>query len=68
MALCLAIRYDKLIYLVWRRFWPRSLNNLLFFVGVNCFITNILSFVKVFNILNQFLCNHSNVAEVVLLN
>jgi len=31
-------RYDKLMYLAWRRFLPLSLNYLLFFVGVKCFI------------------------------
>jgi NADH-ubiquinone oxidoreductase chain 1 len=31
-------RYDKLMYLAWRRFLPLSLNCLLYFVGVKCFI------------------------------
>ena len=31
-------RYDKLMYLAWKRFLPLSLNYLLFFVGVRCFI------------------------------
>ena len=31
-------RYDKLVYLAWRRFLPLSLLYLLFFVGVRCFI------------------------------
>jgi len=31
-------RYDKLIYLAWSRFLPLSLNYLLFFVGVRCFV------------------------------
>ena len=30
--------YDKSMYLAWRRFLPLSLNYLLFFVGVRCFI------------------------------
>ena len=35
-------RCDKLMYLVWRRFLPLSLNYLLFFVGVNCFNFSLL--------------------------
>jgi NADH-ubiquinone oxidoreductase chain 1 len=35
-------RYDKLMYLAWRRFLPLSLNYLLFFVGVKCFIFSLL--------------------------
>ena len=35
-------RYDKLIYLAWRRFLPLSLNYLLFFVGVRCFVFSLL--------------------------
>ena len=31
-------RYDKSMYLAWRRFSPLSLNYLLLFVGVRCFI------------------------------
>jgi NADH-ubiquinone oxidoreductase chain 1 len=30
--------YDKLMYLAWKRFLPLSLNYLLFFVGVRCFV------------------------------
>ena len=32
------LRYDKLMYLAWRRFLPLSLNYLLLFVFVMCFI------------------------------
>ena len=35
-------RYDKLMYLAWRRFLPLSLNYLLLFVGVRCFIFSLL--------------------------
>jgi len=35
-------RYDKLIYLAWKRFLPLSLNYLLFFIGVKCFIFSLL--------------------------
>jgi len=35
-------RYDKLMYLAWRRFLPLSLNYLLFFIGVKCFIFSLL--------------------------
>nr|AIY61697.1 NADH dehydrogenase subunit 1 [Isognathotermes fungifaber] len=31
-------RYDKLMYLAWKSFLPLSLNYLLFFIGVSCFI------------------------------
>nr|YP_009351338.1 NADH dehydrogenase subunit 1 [Crenetermes albotarsalis]AQP29298.1 NADH dehydrogenase subunit 1 [Crenetermes albotarsalis] len=31
-------RYDKLMYLAWKSFLPLSLNYLLFFVGISCFI------------------------------
>ena len=31
-------RYDKLMYLAWRRFLPHSLNHLIFCVGVRCFV------------------------------
>nr|AQP29539.1 NADH dehydrogenase subunit 1 [Nasutitermes matangensis]AQP30699.1 NADH dehydrogenase subunit 1 [Nasutitermes matangensis] len=31
-------RYDKLMYLAWSSFLPLSLNYLLFFIGVKCFI------------------------------
>ena len=31
-------RYDKLMYLAWKRFLPLSLNYLLFFIGVKYFI------------------------------
>ena len=34
----LLFRYDKLMYLVWRRFLYLSLNYVLFFVCVRCFI------------------------------
>jgi len=34
--------YDKLMYLAWRRFLPLSLNYLLCFVGVRCFIFSLL--------------------------
>jgi NADH:ubiquinone oxidoreductase subunit H len=36
------LHYDKLMYLAWRRFLPLSLNYLLFFVGVRCFIFSLL--------------------------
>nr|AIY62022.1 NADH dehydrogenase subunit 1 [Constrictotermes cavifrons] len=35
-------RYDKLMYLAWKSFLPLSLNYLLFFVGVKCFIFSLL--------------------------
>jgi hypothetical protein len=35
-------RYDKLSCLAWRRFLPLSLNYLLFFVGVRCFVFSLL--------------------------
>jgi len=35
-------RYDKLMYLAWKRFLPLSLNYLLFFIGVKCFIFSLL--------------------------
>jgi NADH-ubiquinone oxidoreductase chain 1 len=35
-------RYDKLMYLAWKRFLPLSLNYLLFFVGVRCFVFSLL--------------------------
>jgi hypothetical protein len=35
-------RYDKLMYLVWRIFLPLSLNYLLFFVDIKCFIFSLL--------------------------
>nr|QXT44010.1 NADH dehydrogenase subunit 1 [Astratotermes hilarus]QXT44023.1 NADH dehydrogenase subunit 1 [Astratotermes hilarus] len=35
-------RYDKLMYLAWKSFLPLSLNYLLFFVGVSCFIFSLL--------------------------
>lgn len=35
-------RYDKLIYLAWKRFLPFSLNFLLFFVGFKIFLFSIL--------------------------
>jgi len=35
-------RYDKLMYLASRRFLPLSLNYLLFFVGLKCFIFSLL--------------------------
>ena len=35
-------RYDKLMYLAWRRFLPLSLNYLLFYVVVKCFIFSLL--------------------------
>nr|WNL54432.1 NADH dehydrogenase subunit 1 [Amitermes sp. A MLW-2023a] len=35
-------RYDKLMYLAWSSFLPLSLNYLLFFVGVKCFIFSLL--------------------------
>nr|WHM51848.1 NADH dehydrogenase subunit 1 [Cahuallitermes intermedius] len=35
-------RYDKLMYLAWSSFLPLSLNYLLFFVGVKCFVFSLL--------------------------
>nr|AQP29502.1 NADH dehydrogenase subunit 1 [Procornitermes araujoi] len=35
-------RYDKLMYLAWKSFLPLSLNYLLFFVGVSCFVFSLL--------------------------
>nr|QXT44127.1 NADH dehydrogenase subunit 1 [Heimitermes laticeps]QXT44166.1 NADH dehydrogenase subunit 1 [Heimitermes laticeps] len=35
-------RYDKLMYLAWKSFLPLSLNYLLFFVGIKCFIFSLL--------------------------
>nr|QZK22155.1 NADH dehydrogenase subunit 1 [Amitermes sp. QLD_257] len=35
-------RYDKLMYLAWSSFLPLSLNYLLFFVGVSCFVFSLL--------------------------
>nr|YP_009351078.1 NADH dehydrogenase subunit 1 [Nasutitermes similis]APU93581.1 NADH dehydrogenase subunit 1 [Nasutitermes similis]AQP28490.1 NADH dehydrogenase subunit 1 [Nasutitermes similis] len=35
-------RYDKLMYLAWKSFLPLSLNYLLFFIGVKCFIFSLL--------------------------
>nr|WMY24032.1 NADH dehydrogenase subunit 1 [Nasutitermes sp. 1 MLW-2023a]WNL53795.1 NADH dehydrogenase subunit 1 [Nasutitermes sp. 1 MLW-2023a] len=35
-------RYDKLMYLAWKSFLPLSLNYLLFFIGVSCFIFSLL--------------------------
>lgn len=35
-------RYDKLIYLAWKRFLPFSLNYLFFFIGLKLFILSIL--------------------------
>nr|WON65867.1 NADH dehydrogenase subunit 1 [Macrotermes subhyalinus] len=35
-------RYDKLMYLAWKSFLPLSLNYLLFFVGVKCFLFSLL--------------------------
>nr|YP_009350935.1 NADH dehydrogenase subunit 1 [Furculitermes soyeri]AQP28143.1 NADH dehydrogenase subunit 1 [Furculitermes soyeri] len=35
-------RYDKLMYLAWSSFLPLSLNYLLFFVGISCFIFSLL--------------------------
>ena len=35
-------RYDKLIYLAWKRFLPFSLNYLFFFIGIKLFIFSIL--------------------------
>nr|AIY61710.1 NADH dehydrogenase subunit 1 [Promirotermes redundans]URH16605.1 NADH dehydrogenase subunit 1 [Promirotermes redundans] len=35
-------RYDSLMYLAWSSFLPLSLNYLLFFVGVSCFIFSLL--------------------------
>ena len=35
-------RYDKLIYLAWKRFLPMSLNYLFFFIGVKIFILFLL--------------------------
>ena len=37
-------RYDRLMYLAWRRFSPLSLNYYLLFVGVNCFILCFITF------------------------
>ena len=33
------LRYDKLIYLAWKRFLPVSINYLFFFIGVKAFVT-----------------------------
>nr|AQP26961.1 NADH dehydrogenase subunit 1 [Nasutitermes sp. G682] len=35
-------RYDKLMYLAWSSFLPLSLNYLLFFIGVKCFVFSLL--------------------------
>nr|AIY62009.1 NADH dehydrogenase subunit 1 [Orthognathotermes aduncus] len=35
-------RYDKLMYLAWSSFLPLSLNYLLFFIGVSCFLFSLL--------------------------
>nr|YP_009351000.1 NADH dehydrogenase subunit 1 [Oriensubulitermes inanis]AQP28299.1 NADH dehydrogenase subunit 1 [Oriensubulitermes inanis] len=35
-------RYDKLMYLAWKSFLPLSLNYLLFFIGVKCFVFSLL--------------------------
>nr|AQP27371.1 NADH dehydrogenase subunit 1 [Pericapritermes nitobei] len=35
-------RYDKLMYLAWKSFLPISLNYLLFFIGVKCFVFSLL--------------------------
>jgi NADH-ubiquinone oxidoreductase chain 1 len=35
-------RYDKLMYLAWKRFLPISLNYLLFFIGFKLFILSFL--------------------------
>ena len=35
-------RYDRLMYLAWKRFLPLSLNYLLFFVGLRRFIFSLL--------------------------
>nr|YP_009115123.1 NADH dehydrogenase subunit 1 [Neocapritermes taracua]AIZ68309.1 NADH dehydrogenase subunit 1 [Neocapritermes taracua] len=35
-------RYDKLMYLAWSSFLPLSLNYLLFFIGVSCFVFSLL--------------------------
>nr|AQP27848.1 NADH dehydrogenase subunit 1 [Termes fatalis] len=35
-------RYDKLMYLAWSSFLPLSLNYLLFFIGVKCYIFSLL--------------------------
>nr|WMY24260.1 NADH dehydrogenase subunit 1 [Nasutitermes sp. 1 MLW-2023a]WNL53756.1 NADH dehydrogenase subunit 1 [Nasutitermes sp. 1 MLW-2023a] len=35
-------RYDKLMYLAWKSFLPLSLNYLLFFIGVSCFVFSLL--------------------------
>nr|QZK21518.1 NADH dehydrogenase subunit 1 [Amitermes sp. ANIC 0599] len=35
-------RYDKLMYLAWSSFLPLSLNYLLFFVGISCFVFSLL--------------------------
>jgi NADH-ubiquinone oxidoreductase chain 1 len=34
-------RYDRLMYLAWRRFLPLSLNYLLFFLGIRLFILSL---------------------------
>nr|WMY23974.1 NADH dehydrogenase subunit 1 [Mimeutermes sorex] len=35
-------RYDKLMYLAWSSFLPLSLNYLLFFIGVSCYLFSLL--------------------------
>nr|YP_009351611.1 NADH dehydrogenase subunit 1 [Hirtitermes hirtiventris]AQP30061.1 NADH dehydrogenase subunit 1 [Hirtitermes hirtiventris] len=35
-------RYDKLMYLAWKSFLPLSLNYLLFFIGVSCWVFSLL--------------------------
>lgn len=35
-------RYDKLIYLAWKRFLPLSLNYLIFFIGLKIYFINLL--------------------------
>nr|YP_009351806.1 NADH dehydrogenase subunit 1 [Ephelotermes taylori]AQP30686.1 NADH dehydrogenase subunit 1 [Ephelotermes taylori] len=35
-------RYDKLMYLAWKSFLPLSLNYLLFFIGVKCYVFSLL--------------------------
>nr|URH16955.1 NADH dehydrogenase subunit 1 [Mimeutermes sorex] len=35
-------RYDKLMYLAWKSFLPLSLNYLLFFIGVSCYLFSLL--------------------------
>ena len=35
-------RYDKLIYLAWKRFLPFSLNYLLFFIGLKIYLLNFI--------------------------